>query len=66
MEIFQDQLLGEGDYINIERQFLYNGHTLTLCHVALNAWDKTEEVRKKIESFAYTAQKKPTLISYKD
>ena len=38
MEIFQDQLFGEGDYANIERQTLYDGHILDLSHVAvLNA-----------------------------
>ena len=76
MEISKDQLLGEGHYANVERQSLYNGHTLSLCHTAaLNAWDRIEEVGKKIESFTkviqgpkgtYRAQKKSSLFSYND
>ena len=47
-----DQLLGEGDYADVQRQSLYDDHTLDLCHTAaLNAWDRIEEVGKKIESF---------------
>ena len=38
MEISQDQILGEGDYATIERQAVYDDHTLDLCHTAaLNA-----------------------------
>ena len=38
IEISQDQFLGEEEYVNVERQSLYNVHTLALCHVAaLNA-----------------------------
>ena len=41
MATSQDQLPGEGDYANVERQSLYDGHILTLCcAAALNAWDK--------------------------
>ena len=32
MEISQDQLLGEEDYANVQRQSLYDDQTLTLCH----------------------------------
>ena len=52
MEIYQSQILGEGDYATTERQLLYNGHTMTLCYVASSTvWDRIEEVGKKIESF---------------
>ena len=42
----------------IQKGTLYNdGHTLVLCHTeALNAWDGTEEVGKKIESFTKVIQ----------
>ena len=47
--ISQDQLLGEGEYADVERQALYSEHTFQLCHMAgLNAWDQIEEVGKKI------------------
>ena len=50
MEISQDQLLGEGDYADIQRQSLYDDHILDSCHTAaLNAWYRTGEVGKKIE-----------------
>ena len=48
MEISQDQLLQEADYANVQRQSVYDDHTLALCHtVALNAWDRTGG--KKVE-----------------
>ena len=48
--ISQDQILGEGDYATIERQTVYDDHTLDLCHTAaLNAWDRTGEIGKKTE-----------------
>lgn len=51
MEISQDQLLGEGDYANVQKQSLYDDHTLAVCHTAaLHAWDRTGEIGKKIES----------------
>ena len=57
MEISQDQVLEEGDYINVQRQSLYDNHTLVLCcTAALNAWDGIEEVEKKIESFTMVIQ----------
>ena len=34
IEVSQDQLLGEGDYADIERQSLCNDHTLELCCMA--------------------------------
>ena len=38
IDISQDQLLGEEEYVNVERQYLYDVHTRTLCHAAaLNA-----------------------------
>ena len=49
--------LGERDYATVERQSLYDDHILALCHGAtLNAWDRTEEVGKKIESFTKVIQ----------
>ena len=51
MEISQDQILGEGNYASLERQSLYCGHILALCSAGvLSAWDRIEEVGKKIES----------------
>ena len=51
------QILGEEDYATVERQPLYDGHTLALCHAAaLNTWDRNEEVGKKIESFTKVIQ----------
>ena len=70
MEISQDQLLGEGDYADVQRQSVYGEHTLGLCYtVALNAWNRTGEIGKKVKSFTkvlYRAQRKPSYISYKD
>ena len=52
MEISQDQLLREGDYANLQRQYVYDDHTLALyCTAALNAWDRIRKIGKKIESF---------------
>ena len=57
IEISQDQLLGEGEYADVERQSLYGEHTLDLCHMAaLNAWDRIEDVGKKLESFTKVIQ----------
>ena len=56
MEISQDQILG-GDFDTIERQAVYDDHTLDLCHTAaLNAWKRIGEIRKKIESFTKVIQ----------
>ena len=33
-EISQDHIPGEGNYAIVERQFLYDGHILTLCQAA--------------------------------
>ena len=56
MEISQDQLLREADYIAIEKQFLLDGYTLALCHAAdLDAWDRIE-VGKKIKSLTKVIQ----------
>ena len=38
-------------------QFLYDDHAMNLCHAAaLNAWDRTGEVGKKIESLTKVIQ----------
>ena len=56
MEISQDQILG-GDFDTIERQAVYDDHTLDLCHTAaLNAWDRIGEIGKKTESFTKAIQ----------
>ena len=63
-EIYQSQILGEGDYATIERQSLYNGHTMTLCYVAsLTAWNRIEEVGKKIESFTKVINAPPKSLN---
>ena len=52
MKISQSQFLGEGDYVNKERQSLYDDQAIDLCYTAtLNAWNRFGEVGKKIESF---------------
>ena len=52
MEISQDQLFGEGDYADIERQSLYDVHILALSHAAaLNAFDRIEDIGNMTESF---------------
>ena len=57
IEVSQDQLLGEGEYIDIERQSLYNEHTLDLCYkVALKPCDWIEEIGNKTESFTKVIQ----------
>ena len=54
---FQYLLLGEREYVTIERQSVYDDHTLDLCHAAaLNVWDRTGEIGKKIESFTKVIQ----------
>ena len=69
MEIYQDQVLGERDYATVDRQSLYDDHALALCHsAALNAWDITKELGKKIDSFlkVVRAQREPSQISYRE
>ena len=57
MEISPNQLLGEGDYANVQRQSVCDDHTLALyCTTALNAWDRIGEIGKKIESFTKDIQ----------
>ena len=57
MEISPNQLLGEGQYFTIERQSLYDGHTMALYHTGvLNSWNSIEEIRKKIELFTKVIQ----------
>ena len=57
IEVSQDQLLGEGEYADVELQSLYDEHTLVLCRMAaLNAWDRIEEIGKKLESFTKVVQ----------
>ena len=57
IEIFQDQILGEGNYVIVERQSPYDGHILALCPAAaFNAWERIEEIGKKIKSFTKVIQ----------
>ena len=50
-EISQDQILGKGDYITIERQSLYDDHILDLCCAeTLECLDRIGEIGRKIES----------------
>ena len=43
--------------ITVEKQVVYDDHTLDLCDkAALNAWDRTGEIGKKIESFTKDIQ----------
>ena len=51
-KISQDQLFGEGDYADVQKQSLYDDHTLDLSYAAaLNSQDRIEEIKKKIRSF---------------
>ena len=46
--ISQDQILGQRDYATIERQAVYDDHTLHLCcTVALNSWDRIGSFQRK-------------------
>ena len=57
IEISQDQLLGEGEYADVECQSLYGEHTVALCPMAAsNAWNLIEEIGKKLESFTKVVQ----------
>ena len=51
-KISQEQILGEGDYANTERQAIYDDHIMDLCQAAaLNAQDRIRKIGKKIGSF---------------
>lgn len=56
MQISQDELLGEGDYADTQRQSLYDDHALDL---PLNVQDRIEEEEKKIVSFSKVIQCPP-------
>ena len=46
-EASQDQILGEGYYVEPKGQTLYEEHTLSLCHTAaLTALDRIQELGK--------------------
>lgn len=48
----QDQLLGEGSYVEVQMQIECKGVTLALFFkAAVNVWDKDEETRKRHEPF---------------
>ena len=49
INIVKDQLLGEGQYADLQRQLEFDDHTFSLC--CLNARAKVEESGKRSESF---------------
>ena len=50
IDIPQDQILGEGQHADLQRQYEFNDPTLVLCCLAaLNAWEKSEESGKRSE-----------------
>lgn len=57
INISQDQLLGEGQYANLQRQLEFDDPILELCQLAaLNAWDKVKEPGKSSESLSTIRQ----------
>ncbi|XP_052610186.1 oxidized purine nucleoside triphosphate hydrolase isoform X1 [Peromyscus californicus insignis] len=57
IQVCQDQLIGEGQYVSVQTQCSYDVQTLVLCRTAaLNAWDRVEEPGKKTESFTKVIQ----------
>lgn len=51
MDIVEDEMLGEGQYSDVQEQIQSDARTLEQCHlVAFRAWDKVEEPRKKSTS----------------
>ena len=51
VEIFQDQILGVGAYVDPQVQALYNEEVLSLCNkTALNAWVRIPDPGKKLEA----------------
>lgn len=47
MDIVEDEMLGEGQYSDVQEQIQFDAHTLEQCHlVALRAWDKVEPRKK--------------------
>lgn len=68
-EIRQDQILCKGHYADINSQVTFDEHTLfPCCTAALNAWDKIQELEKRIKSYTKAIQnsKEPFLIICKD
>ena len=66
---FQDQILSEGTYADPQAQALYDEHILSLCHkAALNAWNRIQELGKRIESYTRVkkAKENPLMTFYKD
>lgn len=56
-ELFQDQILGEDHYADVERQVIFAYHTLAFfCITALNTWDKIEESGNRTEPFTKIIQ----------
>ena len=54
---YQVQLLGQGQYADLERLFRFDDHTLVVCCIAaLAASDSVEESGKRTESFTKIIQ----------
>ena len=65
MKIPQDHILGKGDYGNVERQSLYDSHTLALYYATgLKALERIERVGKEIEPFTNAIQGPKKIFSY--
>lgn len=61
----QDQLLGEGQYAELQRPLEFDDHTLALRHLAaLNARDKVEESGKRSESLTKIIQSPKEAFNY--
>lgn len=57
VEVSQDQILGVGAYADPQVQVLYDEEVLSLCDkVALNSWDRIQELRKRIKSYTRVRQ----------
>ena len=51
-EIFQDEINGENQYADFQRQCMLGDNNQILCHIQdLNASDRLEELGKRTESF---------------
>lgn len=69
INIPQDQVLGEGQYAELQRQLEFDDHVLALSDLAaLKVWDKVEESGKRQSHLLnlYKAKKKPSLVLRKD
>lgn len=57
MKIHQEQFHGEAMFADLQREITFDNLTLALgCTEALNAWDRVEELGKRIEAFTKITQ----------